>query len=75
MSFALGFLAEAAAELECIVGDYEARNPGLGLRFRQEIENVVFAMAQNPFLWRERVNGYRRINLKGFPYLYCVRDH
>lgn len=38
MSLALDFLPEAAAEAECVTGDYEASTPGLGLRFRLEIE-------------------------------------
>ncbi len=68
MSFNLEFLPEAAAEVECVTGDYEARTAGLGVRFRTEIESVCFAILQHPRLWRERPGGYRRINLPGFPY-------
>lgn len=68
MSLCLEFLAEAAAELECIVGDYEARLPGLGVRFRQEAESICGAIVQHPLTWRLRPEGYRRVNLPGFPY-------
>jgi plasmid stabilization system protein ParE len=68
MSLALEFLPEAAAEIECITGDYEARVPGLGARFRSEIESVCSAIVQHPLLWRLRPGGYRRVNLPGFPY-------
>ena len=44
MSFVLEFLAEASAEVECIVGDCEARSTGLGVRFRHEVESACAAM-------------------------------
>lgn len=68
MSFVLDFLPEAAAEAECIAGDYEARSAGLGSRFRAEIESACAAIAQHPLLWRLRPGGYRRVNLPGFAY-------
>jgi plasmid stabilization system protein ParE len=68
MSFVLEFLREAAAEVECVTGDYEARVVGLGVRFRFEIESTCAAIVQHPFLWRLRPAGYRRVNLPGFPY-------
>ncbi|MCA1659419.1 MAG: type II toxin-antitoxin system RelE/ParE family toxin [Verrucomicrobiaceae bacterium] len=68
MSFVLEFLPEAAAELECATGDYEARRAGLGVRFRELIESTCSAIVQHPLLWRERAEGWRRINLPGFPY-------
>src|SRR5215217_2972076 len=75
MSFVLGFLAEAAAEVECVVGDYEARSIGLGSRFRAELESVCAAIVQHPRLWRLRPEGYRRVNLPGFPhYVAFVSD-
>jgi plasmid stabilization system protein ParE len=68
VSLALDFLPEAAAEVECITGDYEARATGLGVRFRTEIESVCAAIVQHPLLWRTRPAGYRRVNLPGFPF-------
>jgi plasmid stabilization system protein ParE len=68
MSLVLEFLPEAQAELECVTGDYEARVPGLGVRFREEVECVCAAIVRHPLLWRERPGGHRRVNLPGFPY-------
>lgn len=68
MSFILEFLPEAFAEVECVTGDYEARAAGLGARFRAEIESACAAIVQHPLLWRLRPDGYRRVNLPGFPY-------
>ena len=70
------FLPEAAVELECITGDYEAKVPGLGVRFRTEVETSCAAIVQFPLLWRLRSGGFRRVNLPGFPYYitYIVRD-
>ena len=76
MTSVLEFLPEAAAEAQCITGDYEAKVPGLGVRFRVEVESSCSAIVQFPLLWRERTGGWRRINLPGFPYYiaYIIRD-
>jgi toxin ParE1/3/4 len=68
VSFVLEFLPEAAAEVACVTGDYEARAAGLGVRFRTEVESVCSAIMQHPLLWSLRKGGYRRVNLPGFPY-------
>lgn len=68
MNFVLEFLPEASAEADCATGDYEAKVPGLGVRFREEVESACTAIVQHPLLWRERQGGYRRVNLPGFPY-------
>jgi toxin ParE1/3/4 len=62
------FLPEAAAEFECVTGDYEARAAGLGVRFRTEVECACAAIVQHPLLWRLRPGSWRRVNLPGFPY-------
>src|SRR4051812_29562960 len=76
MSLVLEFVREASAEVECVTGDYEARVPGLGLRFRKEVEAACAAIVQHPLLWRERPEGFRRVNLPGFPYYaaFVVRE-
>ena|SRR5450432_3151579 len=68
MSIVLEFLAEARSEVTTTVEYYERRTPGLGTRFRRELESVCSAIVQHPLLWRERSDGYRRVNLPGFPY-------
>ncbi len=62
------FLEEATEELIEAALWYEAKEPGLGVRFRDEITHVVHRIAEAPFLWRERSGGYRRVNCPVFPY-------
>lgn len=61
------FLAEAEEELFEAALWYESKEPGLGVRFRVEVEHVVSRIAADPTLWRER-GGYRRVNCPVFPY-------
>lgn len=68
MSGALVFLPEARRDAEEATRFYEKRLPGLGARFRLEVESVCEAILRQPLLWRERVGGYRRVNFPGFPY-------
>ena len=68
MSYSLEFHPEALAELECVTGDYEAKQPELGVRFREVVEKTCRTIVENPHLWRERAMGYRRVNLPGFSY-------
>ncbi len=68
MSFLLEFLPEALADAECIVGDYWAKDEKLGTRFRLVLESACGKIAENPLLWRERKERFRRVNLPGFPY-------
>ena len=76
MNTVLEFLPEASTEIQCITGDYEAKVEGLGVRFRTEVESSCTAIVQFPLLWRERTDGWRRVNLPGFPYYiaYLVRE-
>ena len=62
------FLEETEHELFDAALWYESKQPGLGTRFRMEIESVSRSIAANPFLQRERAGGYRRINCPVFPY-------
>ena len=54
---------------------YEPKQPGLGVRFRDEIAHIVSRIAEDPTLWREREGGYRRVNCPVFPYFvaYIIR--
>lgn len=62
------FLAEARDEFGEAAEYYEGKEPGLGVRFRAEVERVVQRIVGDPFLWRERPGGYRRVNCPVFPY-------
>lgn len=64
----LDFVAEASSELYEAAEYYEARQPGLGARFRSDLAEVCRLIVQNPLLWRERTGGYRRVNCPVFPY-------
>jgi plasmid stabilization system protein ParE len=75
MSAALYFLPEAKCDADEATRYYERRVPGLGARFRAEVESVCAAITRQPLLWRERRGGYRRVNIPGFPYYvaYVIR--
>lgn len=62
------FLAEARDEFWEAALHYETKEPGLGVRFCEEVERVVEHIAADPYLWRERSGGYRRVNCPVFPY-------
>lgn len=75
MSAVLEFLPEAKCDAYEATRFYEQRVPGLGARFRAEIESVCAAIVRQPLLWRERRGGFRRVNIPGFPYYvaYIIR--
>ena len=60
-------LADAEAEFLESTAYYEAREPGLGLRFRDEVAGVVEWIQLYPELPRLRQKGYRRVNLRVWP--------
>ena len=68
MSAVLEFLPEAKCDADEATRFYEMHVPGLGARFRAEVESVCAAIVRQPLLWRERRGGYRRVNIPGFPY-------
>ncbi|MCB9782989.1 MAG: type II toxin-antitoxin system RelE/ParE family toxin [Candidatus Omnitrophica bacterium] len=70
------FIEEAEIELVEAAEWYETNEPGLGVRFRNEIAHVLARIVEDPFLWREREGGYRRVNCPVFPYYipYFIRN-
>jgi len=68
MSQILEFLPEAAAEAEEAARYYEQHVPGLGARFRMEVESACAAIIRQPLLWRKQPGGFSRVNLPGFPF-------
>jgi plasmid stabilization system protein ParE len=70
------FLPEALVDAEETTRFYESCVPGLGRRFRVELENVCAAIDRQPLLRNQRAGGYRRANLPGFPHYvaYFLRD-
>jgi len=62
------FIPEAQAEFWEAADRYESKEEGLGVRFRNEVSHVIQKILADPFLWRERAGGYRRVNCPVFPY-------
>ena len=59
---------EAEQEITDAVLWYEGRAGGLGAAFESEVNFVFRAIAASPELPRLRTKGYRRVNLKRFPF-------
>lgn len=70
------FLSEARSELIDAAAYYEGELNGLGQRFWDEVDQHITWIAGNHEVPRLRPGGYRRVNLKIFPYYipYVVRD-
>jgi hypothetical protein len=68
-------LEEAEQEFVESVAYYESKEPGLGLRFRDEVAAAVDWIARFPEVPRLRRMGYRRVNLCAFPHYvaYIIR--
>ena len=62
------FLHEAELEFFDAISYYESEQPGLGRRFKDELDRTVLWVAERPEVCRLRSGGYRRINLRVFPY-------
>ena len=73
----LEFLQEAEQDLFEAVLWYESKEAGLGKRLRDEIVHVLDRIVEDPLLWRERSDGYRRVNCPVFPYYipYVIRGN
>jgi toxin ParE1/3/4 len=68
-------LDEAEAELRDAVIYYEGIEQSLGFRFRDEVSASLAWIRDNPEVLRLRPAGYRRANLRVFPYYisYIIR--
>ena len=62
------FVPEAREEFLDPIGHYEEVRSGLGERFKEEADRCILWFAEHPELYRMRPAGYRRINLRVFPY-------
>jgi plasmid stabilization system protein ParE len=69
------FLSEARNEFLDAISHYEEERPGLGQRFKDEVDRSLLWIAEHPELCRLRPGGYRRMNLRIFPYFipYIIR--
>jgi hypothetical protein len=71
----LQILDDATAEFAEAIAHYEGIESGLGVRFRQEVQAVTVWIENHPDLPNVRPNGYRRVNLKVFPYYVAYMIH
>jgi hypothetical protein len=67
-------LPPARAELADAAAYYEQQQGGLGLRLWVEVDLHIEWIARNPAIPRLRSGGYRRVNLKTFPYYLAYID-
>jgi hypothetical protein len=69
-------LQEAYKELNDAIEYYEGEQDGLGLRMMEEFNKHVHWILENASTPQVRKGGYRRVNLKTFPYYiaYVIRE-
>ena len=72
----VALLHEAETEFWESVAYYERQWPGLGIRFKEEIDLFLDKIGREPLLPRVRTHGYRRVNLSVFRHYiaYIIRD-
>lgn len=59
-------LRAAEEDFLAAIDDYETKETGLGIRFKEEVRAVIDWIAENSELPRVRPKGYRRVTLKIF---------
>lgn len=59
---------QAADEFEAAAVHYDDKQPGLGQRFRDEVDRHIRWIARHAESPRLRPGGYKRVNLKIFPH-------
>jgi plasmid stabilization system protein ParE len=66
---------EARLELQAAADYYEKQQSGLGLRLWRDVDGHILWVSLNPEVPRLRPAGYRRVNLRVFPYYiaYIIR--
>ena len=69
------FVHHAFLEFLDAISYYEREQPGLGRRFKAEVDRTVLWLSEHPEACRLRIGGYRQLNLRVFPYYipYIVR--
>ena len=70
------FLQEAESEFLDAIAYYESERAGLGRRFKDEVDRSLRWVVARPEVCRLRSGGYRRMNLRIFPYYipYITRE-
>ena len=67
---------EAEIEFWESVAYYQNKNPGLGIRFKEEVDRYLIQISAQPLLPALRKAGYRRVNFAVFRHYiaYVIRD-
>ena len=68
-------IRQAAEELNDAIEYYEEKHAGLGLRMMDEIDKHIQWIQDNVKTPRIHKGGYRRVNLKIFPYYIAYMFH
>jgi hypothetical protein len=70
-------LQEAKEEWAGAIQYYKDITPGLGIRLKRQVKEVLSWIKVNSELPRLRTKGYRRVNCKTFPYYiaYSIRKN
>uniref|UniRef100_Q3ATX6 Plasmid stabilization system protein n=1 Tax=Chlorobium chlorochromatii (strain CaD3) TaxID=340177 RepID=Q3ATX6_CHLCH len=68
-------LRQAFNELNDAIAYYEEQQPGLGVKMKDEVDQHVHWILNHPLIPRLRHGGYRRVNLKVFPYYIAYLVH
>ena len=68
-------LDEAEAEFADAIARYESIESGLGVRLKEEVKSAITWISSQPSLPRIRPKGYRRVNLRIFPYYIAYIIH
>jgi len=70
-------LQQAFEELNDAIAYYEEQQAGLGLRLKDEFDGHVDWILNNSAVPKVRKGGYRRVNLKVFPFFiaYIIREN
>ncbi len=63
----------AAIEIEEIYFWYEDKLPGLGERFKEDFENIIYKLSDHPNSYSFITKLHRRATLKTFPYFIIYR--
>jgi hypothetical protein len=66
---------EARFELRDAADYYDQQQPGLGRRLWQEVDGHIFWISLHSNVPRLRLGGYRKVNLRVFPYYIAYLVH
>ena len=66
-------IPEAREELSEAFEFYRLIDFELGNRFRDEVGKIIESLKEDPYRWRQRREGHRRINCATFPYYVAYR--